>query len=85
MGNKIIARDLHSQEESYCCLDFCGYTSPGHFLIQYWADWYPNDKGRVIFGGDFSEVPDMFSRELPTEERCRKWARRHCEAIRDIA
>lgn len=52
--------------ESIRLVDFCGYTSPGHFPITYWADWNPSTK-LVTFGGEWVEVSPIISETEPTE------------------
>jgi hypothetical protein len=51
---------------SVCVLDFNGYTSPGHFPVAMWADW---DGSRVVFGGDWREIPDWVIDREPTEDK----------------
>ena len=48
-----------------CIIDFCGSTNPGHFTVSFWADW---DGERVVFGGDWSDVPSMQTATEPTRE-----------------
>jgi len=61
---------------SICVEDFCGYTSPSHFPLNFWADWYP-DTGLTKFGGDWQGIPDMYTKECPTSEQVNQWAKEH--------
>lgn len=57
---------------STCIVDFNGYTSPGSFLVAFWADWHPNT-GYVEFGGDWEWVPAMPTKTEPTQEQVYGW------------
>lgn len=51
---------------SICLVDFCGYTSPAHFPITYWADWNPETR-LITFGGEWCEVAPVLSESEPGE------------------
>lgn len=60
---------------SVCVFDFNGYSEPGHYPIAQWADYIPGVRAgdeatdsRVVFGGDWSDVPDWIVDHEPTEE-----------------
>lgn len=48
-----------------CVFDFNGYVTPGHFPVAQWADY---ENGRVVFGGDWQEIPDWIVDHEPTEQ-----------------
>lgn len=56
--------------DSICIEDFCGYTEPGHFPSQYWADYVPST-GILSFGGDWSFMPDLVLFVIPTALDCK--------------
>jgi hypothetical protein len=59
-----------------CIEDMCGRYSDG-CPAQYWADWYG---WKVVFGGDWMEVPDMPTPDgTVCEPQVRAWVDRHLE------
>ena len=54
-----------------CIIDFEGYTIPGHFHTSFWADY---DGEKVIFGGDWRDIPPLVIDHEPTEEEVEKYA-----------
>ena len=54
--------------------DFNGYTSPGHHLVSFWAEY---DGAEVTFGGDWGDVPPMKASRRPSVARVKAWARKH--------
>ena len=53
-----------------CIFDFCGYYEPGHFPVSMSADY---DGHKVIFGGDWSDIPNLVIGHEPTEEEILNW------------
>lgn len=53
--------------ESICIVDFCGYTSPSHFPISFWADWQPDTK-LITFGGDWYGLPPVYYADTPMDD-----------------
>ncbi len=62
--------------ETICVEDFCGYSSPGHFPVSFWADYYPT-LGFTRFGGESWNIPDMPCTSEPTEEAIDAWKKLH--------
>jgi hypothetical protein len=61
-------------EKDVCIVDFNGYSQPGHFPVSFWADW---DGSKVVFGGDWQEIPDMPTDKEPTEDEVHAWVKEH--------
>jgi hypothetical protein len=57
-----------------CIVDFCGQS--GGFSISYSSDWSVSRK-EVVFSGLWSDVPNMPSEKLPTEEDVEDWVEKH--------
>jgi hypothetical protein len=55
-----------------CVFDFCGYSVPGHFPVSMWADW---DGKKVVFGGEWEEVPPWITGKEPTQEQVLKYVK----------
>lgn len=57
---------------SICIIDWCGsYKYSG-----WWCDYFPNEN-KVVFGGEWEDVPDLTIDHIPTTEECEKHAREH--------
>jgi hypothetical protein len=72
----LVKSEITKDVESTCVTDFCGYSSPGHYPVSFWADYFPS-LGFTRFGGDWWNAPDMESSSEPTEEEVTVWARKH--------
>ncbi len=62
-----------------CVEDFFGRMGTG--LVEFWADYFP-EKHVTVFGGDWSDVPNLLGAVQPTEEEVWAWARRHGALLR---
>ena len=69
---------------SVCVEDFCGYSHPGHFPTSFWADYYPT-LGFTRFGGDYWNIPDLYTVTEPTEETINAWERLHAFGLAPVA
>ena len=65
-----------AREDTICIEDFCGYTSPGHFFTQFWADWSKSEE-MLFFGGDWDKIPPMPAVKEPTADDAYTWALGH--------
>lgn len=72
----LIKSPIPQDAASVCVEDFCGYSQPGHFPTQFWADYFPQ-LGFTRFGGDHWNVPDMPCTCEPSEEEIKAWTIRH--------
>jgi hypothetical protein len=63
-------------DNSVCVIDFCGFTYPGHFPVDYAAWYHPDDK-EVWFYGDLESVPNMPSDTCPSEHDVWQWVSDH--------
>lgn len=75
-------------DKALCVEDFCGYTTPGHLPVQYWADWCPVTS-MVYFGGDWCDVPPLPCAAMPTDEIINAHvdtahAANDCQAIKNL-
>ncbi len=62
--------------ESVCVYDWNGHYMPGGFPGSHWADyWYA--KGVTTFGGDWVDVPNMYTDAPPSTEQVEAWAEKH--------
>ena len=59
-----------------CVYDFSGYTEQGHFPLDCWADYEP-DQRTTIFGGDWHDIPPMPSGDIPDEDAVNNWVVEH--------
>ena len=66
-----------------CVEDFFGRMGSA-YPVTFWADYFPDHK-ITVFGGDWSDVPDMPGEKEPTEEEVWAWARRHGALLRGTA
>jgi hypothetical protein len=64
----------NGENNPVCIEDFCGYSEPGHFPVQYWADWYPQT-GFCYFGGDWSDVYPHHFHKQPTAEQAAEYVK----------
>lgn len=60
-----------ASKKDICIVDRVG---GGRFPTSFWADW---DGKKVVFGGDWRDVPDMPAKREPTEKRVYAWAHKH--------
>lgn len=59
------------EPESVCIIDFCGNSRQPGMWCDYWIE-----QEIVTFGGYWRPVPDMPSKNAPTEDQCEAWASR---------
>ena len=72
----LVKSPIPENAPSVCVEDFEGYSMPGHFHTSFWADYYPT-LGFTRFGGDYWNIPDMFTNTEPTEEEISAWEKIH--------
>jgi hypothetical protein len=58
-------------KKDVCIVD---WNAGGRFPTSFWADW---DGEKVVFGGDWRDVPDMPAKREPTQKRVYAWAHKH--------
>ena len=50
--------------------DFNGYSDGGSYPVAYWADW---DGDKVIYGGDWQDIPNMPAKTEPSLDEVWAW------------
>lgn len=60
-----------AKKKDVCIVD---WNTGGSFPTSFWADW---DGKKVVFGGDWRDVPDMPAKREPTQKRVYAWAHKH--------